>query len=69
MPALLVVAFFCGPEKFCTLLDHAHRYGGSRTTFLHHQGIRRVSSPSDLKIIFCGTSILHDLFDLLVARC
>jgi hypothetical protein len=51
---LLVAAFFCGAEKVCTLPDHAYRCDASRTTFLHHQGVRRVSSSSDLRIAFHG---------------
>jgi hypothetical protein len=46
VPALLVVVFFCDPEKFCTILDHVHRYDGSRTTFLRHRGVGWVSFHS-----------------------
>jgi hypothetical protein len=62
-----VVASSCDPEKFCTLSDHVLRYDGSHTTFLRHQGDRKASSPSDLRIAaggFYGTHDLHDPCDL-----
>jgi hypothetical protein len=67
--ALLVAAFFCDSKKFCTLSDHAHRYNGSRTTFLRYRGVGRVTFPSDLRIVFRGTDVLHGPSDLLVPRC
>jgi hypothetical protein len=66
---LLVAASFYDPERFCTLLDHVHRYDGSRTTFLHHRGVRRVSSPSDLRIISHGIGDLCGPSDLLGKWC
>jgi hypothetical protein len=66
---LLVAAFFYDPEKFCTLPDHVHRCDESRTTFLRHRDVGRVSFPSDLRIVFRGTGVLRGLSDLLVLRC
>jgi hypothetical protein len=62
---LLVAASFCDREKFCTHSDHVHRYDGSRSTYLHYQGVGRVSSPSDLRIVSCGTDDLRGPSDLL----
>jgi hypothetical protein len=68
VPVLLVAASFSDPEKFCTLLDHVHRYDGSHTTFLHHQGVERVSPPSDLRVVSRGTGDLRGPSDLLIQR-
>jgi hypothetical protein len=69
VPALLVAASFYDPEKFCTLLDRVHRYDGSHTTSLHHRCVKRVSTPSDLRIVSRGTGDLRGPSDLLGQRC
>jgi hypothetical protein len=58
---LLVVASFCDPEKFYTLLDCVLQYDGSCTIFLRQQGDGMVSSPSYPRI---ATGDSHDIGDL-----
>jgi hypothetical protein len=69
VPALLEAASFCDPEKFCTLPDHVNRCDGFRTTSLRRQGVRRVSFPSNLSIVFHGSGILCGPSDLLIPQC
>jgi hypothetical protein len=66
--ALLVAESFCD-QIFFTLLDHVHWYDGPHATYLRHRGVGMTSSPSDLKIVFRGTSDPHDPSNLLGQRC
>jgi hypothetical protein len=56
-PVVLVVASFCSPEKFYTLLNHIQLCGEFHTTFRHHLVIGKVFS------LFAPRTVFHENLD------